>query len=649
MALPVPDLDDRRFQDIVDEAKRLIPRYCPEWTNHNLSDPGVALIELFAWMSEMILYRLNQVPDRFYTKFLDLVGIEPFPPSVARADLTFWLSTVLDQEVVVPTGTQVATFGAAEGDDIVFSTSSDLVIAPPDLIAARTSQAGNEEMFADAWDDLRYDGGVVVCFQSSPLTPGDAFYLGFGRTLGGNLVRLHVQASIEGIGVDPERPPLIWESWTGEAWVPVRVHGDTTGGLNRDGTLSLVMPRDHEPVTLGGSRAYWIRARLVAATVGQPPYQASPQIKSVRAETLGGTVAAEHAVAIPMESLGRSDGQAGQSFQVSRPPVLPRREGERVRVVTSDGVEEWEEVDNFTASRGVDKHYTWDGASGAIRFGPRVRYADGSMRQHGAVPRDGSEIVVTGYRHGGGEAGNVGNGTLTVLRTTVPFIDRVSNLATATGGVDAESVDNAKMRGPMTLRTGSRAVTAHDYERLTLEASVEVARARCLPPSDPGGPVRLLVVPHVRSMPEQHRLDDFALSEPLVALISEHLDERRVLGTTIEVGVPYYQGVTVAALIRALPGRPATLVRQRALDLLNEFVNPLTGGVEGNGWPFDTDINAAPIAQMLEAVEGVDRVEEVLLFEYDLRTGRRHGSGKELIRLDRQSLFLSAGHQVVVR
>jgi predicted phage baseplate assembly protein len=645
----VPDLDDRRFQDIVDEAKRLIPRYCPEWTNHNLSDPGVALIELFAWMSEMILYRLNQVPDRFYTKFLDLVGIEPFPPSVARADLTFWLSTVLDQEVVVPTGTQVATFGAAEGDDIVFSTSSDLVIAPPDLIAARTSQAGNEEMFADAWDDLRYDGGVVVCFQSSPLTPGDAFYLGFGRTLGGNLVRLHVQASIEGIGVDPERPPLIWESWTGEAWVPVRVHGDTTGGLNRDGTLSLVMPRDHEPVTLGGSRAYWIRARLVAATVGQPPYQASPQIKSVRAETLGGTVAAEHAVAIPMESLGRSDGQAGQSFQVSRPPVLPRREGERVRVVTSDGVEEWEEVDNFTASRGVDKHYTWDGASGAIRFGPRVRYADGSMRQHGAVPRDGSEIVVTGYRHGGGEAGNVGNGTLTVLRTTVPFIDRVSNLATATGGVDAESVDNAKMRGPMTLRTGSRAVTAHDYERLTLEASVEVARARCLPPSDPGGPVRLLVVPHVRSMPEQHRLDDFALSEPLVALISEHLDERRVLGTTIEVGVPYYQGVTVAALIRALPGRPATLVRQRALDLLNEFVNPLTGGVEGNGWPFDTDINAAPIAQMLEAVEGVDRVEEVLLFEYDLRTGRRHGSGKELIRLDRQSLFLSAGHQVVVR
>ena len=62
MPLPAPELDDRKFQDIVDEAKRLIPRFCPEWTNHNVSDPGVALIELFAWMSEMVLYRVNQVP-----------------------------------------------------------------------------------------------------------------------------------------------------------------------------------------------------------------------------------------------------------------------------------------------------------------------------------------------------------------------------------------------------------------------------------------------------------------------------------------------------------------------------------------------------------------------------------------------------------
>ena len=104
MALPIPNLDDRRFQDLVNESKRMVQQKVPRWTDHNVHDPGVTLIELFAWMSEMILYRMNQVPERFYTKFLELIGIEPFPPSVARTELTFWLSTVLDQEVVVPAG-----------------------------------------------------------------------------------------------------------------------------------------------------------------------------------------------------------------------------------------------------------------------------------------------------------------------------------------------------------------------------------------------------------------------------------------------------------------------------------------------------------------------------------------------------------------
>ena len=131
--------------------------------------------------------------------------------------------------------------------------------------------------------------------------------------------------------------------------------------------------------------------------------------------------------------------------------------------------------------------------------------------------------------------------------------------------------------------------------------------------------------------------------------ISEHLEPRRTLGTSVEIGTPFYQGVTVAALVQALPGRPATLVRQRAVDILYRYINPLIGGSDGTGWPFDTDLNAAALAEMLEAVEGVERVEEVLLFEYDLRTGLRHGPGREVVRLDRQSLFLSAAHQVVVR
>jgi predicted phage baseplate assembly protein len=271
------------------------------------------------------------------------------------------------------------------------------------------------------------------------------------------------------------------------------------------------------------------------------------------------------------------------------------------------------------------------------------------MRQHGLIPRDGAQISVTGYRHGGGARGNVGSRTLTVLRASLPYVRGVINLAPATGGVDAESVSEAKVRGPLTLRTGQRAVTAGDFERLTIESSTEVARARCLPATRGNGSVRLLVVPRVRGDASRHRLDDFAISAPLMRRITDHLDEHRLVGSAIEVGTPFYQGVSVVALVHTGPGRPAGLVRQRATEALTRYINPLTGGPDGTGWPFDGDINAAVVTQLLESVDGVERVEEALLFEYDLRTGRRLGSGKDVIRLDRHSLFLSAVHQVVVR
>ncbi len=74
MRLPEIQLDDRRFQDLVSEARTRIARSCPEWTEHNVSDPGITLIELFAWMTEMTIYRLNRVPDKLHVALLDLLG-----------------------------------------------------------------------------------------------------------------------------------------------------------------------------------------------------------------------------------------------------------------------------------------------------------------------------------------------------------------------------------------------------------------------------------------------------------------------------------------------------------------------------------------------------------------------------------------------
>ena len=646
MTIPSPDLDDRSFQDIVDEAKRLIPKYCPAWTNHNLSDPGIALIELFAWMTEMTLYRLNQVPDRLYAKFLDLIGIELFPASPARTDVTFWLSAPSAQTLVVPAGTEVGTPPARDGTNLVFTTDEDLIIVEPELIGFLTSDGSTQ--YRNCWEELKFNRAGVRCFTSEPLATDDAFYLGFAGPLSGNTLRLALVASVEGLGVNPQRPPLRWEAWVGDGWAPARVLSDNTGGLNQEGTITLTVPPRHAPVTLGHHRACWVRGRLDQHEGEEAPYRTSPRIRSVRASSLGGTVSAHHGEPAAFEVLGYSDGLPGQEFELRSRPLLPRRPGDRVVVTTDGRREEWTEVEDFSDSGSDDHDVVWEENDGRIRFGPAIRALDGSIREHGAVPPKGAEIAVSGYRFGGGVSGNVGAGTLTVLRTTIPYIDRVENLAAAGGGVDPEPVENAKLRAPASIRTGRRAVTAHDYERLTLEADRRVARARCLPPVGPGAPVRVLIVPHTHRRPADLVLDDFALSDDLVDNVAAFLDKRRTLGTTVEITTPYYQGLSVAARLKLLPGRAHEAVRQRVFDALYTYFHPLIGGPRGTGWPFEEEAGAAMVYELLDGVEGVGSVDDVLLFETDLRNQRRVGKGKEWARLDADSLFLSFAHRIVV-
>src|SRR5438309_6464178 len=124
MPLQSPVLDDRTFDQIVAQAKLLIPRYAPTWTNQNETDPGITLMELFAWMTEMLLYRVNQVPELNYIKFLELLGIKLNPAQPARADITFKLTSSNVQTLIIPAGTQVAAAGTPP---VVFETDEALI------------------------------------------------------------------------------------------------------------------------------------------------------------------------------------------------------------------------------------------------------------------------------------------------------------------------------------------------------------------------------------------------------------------------------------------------------------------------------------------------------------------------------------------
>jgi predicted phage baseplate assembly protein len=650
MSLPAPNLDDRRFQDIVDEAKRRITRHCPDWTDHNVSDPGVALVELFAWMTEMTLYRLNQVPDRLYVKFLELVGVELFSSVPARTGLLFTLTGARDGHVRVPAGTQVSTERGDE-EPIVFLTDQDLNIVPPKLVACLTQSGGRIE---DRTDDLRLAASPIGLFPT--LRQDDAVYFGFAESAAANLLRLDVKTGPEGAGVDPRRPPRVWETYDGRDWQPVRILEDTSAGFNSPGQVTLLLPPRHENLVLGTRRAYWLRCRLVRPEPGQPEYSKPPELEQISAVALGGVAPALHAEPAPAEVLGTSDGRPGQVFQVRRAPVLPRRPDEVVKVIMArhDRTEEpeeqiWTEVADLADATAEERVYTWSGATGEVRFGPRVVDRHGKVWQHGAVPPVDAQIVVTGYRFGGGRRGNVAAGRLTVLRTSIPFVASVTNLDPSAGGVDAETVENAKVRGPLLLRQARRAVTAQDVERLALDAAPAVVRARCLPPAATGEPARLLVVPRVDIPPDSLQLDDLKVPAEIEEQIKAYLEPRRLLTMRLRIEPPSYQGVKVVAEVRAAPGvRPET-VRERAEQALYAYINPLTGGPGGAGWPFGVDLRIGDVYSVLHAAYGVQGVEGVAFFPVDLRRRETFEQVDQRLRLLPEALFMSYQHRVVVR
>ncbi|MGW4996454.1 putative baseplate assembly protein [Streptomyces hydrogenans] len=656
MTLPSPHLDDRHFQGLVDEAKRLVQRRCPEWTDHNVSDPGVTLIEAFATMVDQLVYRVNRVPEKSYRTFLDLIGVRLHPPTAAGTDVTFRLSAPQPEPVFVRAGTEVATVRTETEPAVVFGTTRDLTIVPCAYTALATlpaagsaGGAGADTAAVDRTEELalRRD---VPCFSPAP-APGDALYVGLSAAVPAGVVVLRLDCDVQGVGVDPLRPPLLWEAWDGRRWTACDVEKDDTGGFNRSGELILHLPATHTALSIVRRTGGWLRCRLVAAAPDQPTYVAPPVVRGITAFTIGATVAAEHAERITDEVLGTAEGVAGQSFTVARPPVVP---GEFALEVTApEGAEAsgapWTRVDDFAHSGPADRHFTLDEGTGRVEFGPAVRERDGTVRHFGDIPEKGATVRVRAYRTGGGLRGNVARSTLRVLRGTVPFVARVENRRPALGGVDGETVDSARVRGPLTLRTLQRAVVPRDYELLAREVAPDAARVHCVPEDAEGG-VRLLIVPSGRS-DARGRIAFEELDPPprTLARIAEYLDARRPIGARVVVEPPFYQGVTFVATVQASRGAAAERVREEALAALDGYFNALTGGPDGSGWPFGRPVQTGEAYAVLQRVPGVDLVDDVRLYRADPVTGQRTEVPDGRIPLDRHALVFSYEHQLRVR
>jgi predicted phage baseplate assembly protein len=651
MGLETPRLDDRSFQDIVTEARRRIALYTPEWTDHNLSDPGITLLELFAWMTDIILYRLNRVPDKHYIKFMELIGMRLQEAEPARAPITFWLSAPQETTVTIPGGTEVSTVRAEDEQSIVFSTDAPFDILVPKLQSVLTSSQQSGGRAFQTHPLKRVLGGFegFDVFASKSPQPGDAMYLGFEEDLSQHILGIDLQVdTAEGAGIDPTDPPYLFEVLSADQeWQRAEVDYDGTLGLNVSGLIRIFLPR-MERGTRNNQTAYWVRLRLDPGN--RRSYGVSPNIRRVNVASWGGTADATNVQRVRNEILGRSDGTPGQRFYLTHTPVVPREGGEYLYVrIDDDREERWKEVSDFSTSQPDDRHYTLDSGSGEIRMGPALPQRDGSIHSYGSVAPKDSFIVMRSYRFGGGQVGNVAAGTLNQLRSSIPYVARVSNRQPAAGGKDAESLENSKTRVPGYLRSLHRAVTASDFEYLAQEAAPGMlARVHCLqPPQTTKGEIQVLIIPHIPNLIGFIAPESLNVSGELRSRVFAYLDERRLLATKLDVLPPAYLWVDTEVRFRASPYYSTEDVRKSIEDRLYAFLNPITGGPEGKGWAFGRDLFVADIMAMLLTIPGVEFIRVVKMFPVGYDKGQFiRGDETQHIQVPANGMIVSYHHEV---
>lgn len=440
-------------------------------------------------------------------------------------------------------------------------------------------------------------------------------------------------------------------------------------GRLREASVILHLPQNFPEAEFGDCRGHWIRCVYETKREYQRTYSVSPRIVGLRIQAIGGTICACQCIRVREELLGTSNGKPGQAFPLQMQPVLDRQPEELIEVKLPEGtIQTWQEVRDFGRSSSDDPHYTIDARTGTVQFGPLIRgpmrlrqqsydraqfqasvqqaaawFQESNLRertlsplsdpiggetafterQYGRVPPPGAEIYMVSYRFGGGRQGNVQAEKLTILRSSLPYISGVTNYEPARGGADAESLEEAVMRVPQKLRTRECAVTPEDFETISKSLpGQKVVRSHCLRESQYSTPgvVRLLIVPQA----DTERIDwtqgmnpdrVLSLSDELRQEMNWYLRDRRPLGIKVELQEPEYVGVSVRLGVLLEPRSDRESVRRQILIALYKFLNPIVGGVDGQGWSLGRPVYTSDIISLCQKIPGIRHLGTIELFE----------------------------------
>ena len=414
-----------------------------------------------------------------------------------------------------------------------------------------------------------------------------------------------------------------WFYHDGDDWKDLAIV-DGTDFFTKNGIITFNLPPDIALYPFMKKPLYWIKIEARDGRWFEPPL-----LKGI----FPNTVYAESASRIKAELLGSSNAQPDQTFTFSkgmisdgqmvevREPDLPTEE-ELEEIEREEGHDawrpeqngktgetksvwiRWHEVNTFVHSGPKGRHYLIDRERGSITFG------DGKK---GMVPPAGvNNIVAREYKSVAGGKGLQKTGTLTKLKTTIPGVDSVTNVDSSTTGRAVEKLEDILNRTPYSIKNRNRAITREDFEKLALESTYEISKARCL--IEANGTVKIIIAPNAEA-------DSLYPDTPLLNYITAYLEERAffAIRKRITVESPRYQAVDINAEIVPVSVPEGGIVASRVREALQKYLHPLEGGKLGAGWDFGEDIALSEIAILIEDVEGVDYVKNLMIADGDVQ------------------------------
>ncbi len=666
MPLQPPALDDRSYNDLLQEMLASVPGHTPEWSSPQPGDPGRTLLELFAWMGDALLYRVNLIPEKQRLAFLSLLGWPLQPASAARGLIA--LTTVRERTEVL----SIAA-GALVKDKVSFETLGEIDLLPVTGSVYRKAPLTPQQR-ADALPLLT---GLRTLYKLGNTPSGYMTQPVFAAGASGNpsvdlatdtidsclWVALLVQKKenldtardaiggknsdqkILNIGFVPAlampdpfadvgNRTAVDHSWQlslksgadGKTrYASLKVFDDTTQSLTRPGVIRLGLPQAADI----GAPSNDVRDDAMAGVGVKPPRIDDPDIAQrlvawVRLKTASdvsvewagiNAVEIEQRVTSQSFVLAVSDGSADQKFALPATDVDPATFDLEVDM-PGLGFQLWEAVDDIEARQGPAPVYTLDAEAGLVTFGNQLR---------GMIPPAGRRIRVRRMRSGGGSNGNLPANTLSAILARdskgVPIAEKigVSQAVATTGGADSETLDAAQRRIPARLRHRDRAVTEDDYRSLALEIpGGRVARVEVLPLFKPQtratnipGVVSVMVIPGKDNwQPPCPRPD-----RPMLETVYAYLNTRKPVAAELYViGVEYIPiGISVAVEVRA--GFELRDVRNGVEDALRRYLWPLQpGGAAQTGWSLGRHVRSFELDVIVSQVPGVVEVNGFNLF-----------------------------------